>query len=128
MKKYIRKVNKVDEFPSKWKNSKSKIKTKEKEKKLSKTRQQKESNKSKTLQYILEETNNDKEPMTELLYRESESESESEPEDSEYDIEEDENSGEDIKKTSSETKIIDNKPPIKCISNIPPTKRILLTI
>ena len=67
--------------------------------------------------------------MIELLYRENQSEFESEAEDSEYNSEEDEDLGEKIKKTSSETKSINNKPPIKSISNIiPPTKWILLTI
>ena len=59
-----------------------------------------------------EVTSNDKEPRTELLYRENESEFESEAEDSEYDSKEDEDSGEEIKKTSLGTKSIDNKPPI----------------
>ena len=77
---------------------------------------------------MTEETSNDKESMTELLYRENESDLESEAEDSEYDSEEDKDSGEEIKNISSETKSISNKPPIKLISNIPPTKRILLTI
>ena len=66
--------------------------------------------------------------MIELLYRENQSEFESEAKDSEYNSEEDEDLGEKIKKTSSETKSINNKPPLKFISNIPPSKRILLTI
>ena len=74
-----------------------------------------------------EETSNDKETMTKLLYRENVSEVESEAENSKYDSEEEEDSGEEIKKTSIETKSLNNKPPIQLISNIPPTKRILLT-
>ena len=66
--------------------------------------------------------------MTELFYRENKSELESEAEDSEYDSEEDEDSDKKIKKIPSETKSIKNKIPIKCVSKIPPTKRILLTI
>ena len=77
---------------------------------------------------MIEETSNDKELMIELLYRENQSEFESEAKDSEYNSEEDEDLGEKIKKTSSETKSINNKPPLKFISNIPPSKRILLTI
>ena len=77
---------------------------------------------------MTEEIINDKEPMTELLYRKNKSELESEAEDSEYDSKEDEDSGKKIKKIPSETKSIKNKIPIKCISKIPPTKKILLTI
>ena len=51
-----------------------------------------------------EETINDKESRRELLYWENESEFESEAKYSEYDSEEDEDSGEKIKKTSLETK------------------------
>ena len=55
------------------------------------------------------------------------SEVESEAENSKYDSEEEKDSGKEIKKTSIETKSINNKLPIQLISNIPPTKRILLT-
>ena len=74
-----------------------------------------------------EETSNDKETRSKLLYRENVSEVESEAENSKYDSEDEKDSGEEIKKTSIETKSINNKPPIQIISNIPPTKRILLT-
>ena len=46
---------------------------------------------------------------------------------SKYDSEEGKDSDEEIKKTSIETKSINNKPSIQLISNIPLTKRILLT-
>ena len=55
---------------------------------------------------MTEEKINDKEPMTELLYRENKSEFEAEAENSEHDSEEDENSGVEIKKKSLETKSI----------------------
>ena len=84
-KQYRRKVDKVDDFLYKWNNPTSTIKTKEKEQNTSKTRHQKESNNSRRLQYMTEETSNDKESMTELLYRENESEFKSEEEDLEYD-------------------------------------------
>ena len=74
-----------------------------------------------------EEKSNDKETRTKLLYRENVAEVESEAENSKYDSEEGKDSDEEIKKTSIETKSINNKPSIQLISNIPPTKRILLT-
>ena len=54
---------------------------------------------------MTEEKINDKEPMTELLYRENKSELESEAEDSEYDSEEDEDSD----KKNKENTIRDKK-------------------
>ena len=51
-KQYRRKVNKVDEFLSKWENSKSKIKTKEKEQKISKPGQQNKPIRSRLLKYL----------------------------------------------------------------------------
>ena len=72
-KQYRRKINKVDEFLSKWNNSKTTITTKEKKKKTSKKWQQKEQNNSRNLQYMTEETSNDEESLPDLFYRENES-------------------------------------------------------
>ena len=67
-------------------------------KKTSKTWQQKKSNNSRSLQYMTEETSNDKESMPDLFYRENESEFEVEADDSKYDSEGDEDSDEEINK------------------------------
>ena len=126
-KQYKRKINKVDEFLSKWKNAKETIKTTGKEQTISKKQNQKEQNKSKRLQYMKKEKSNDKETGTKILYKENVAKGGSGEGNSKYDSEEIKDSDEEIKRTSIEIESIHNKPSIQLISNIPPTKRILLT-